>query len=124
MREVLASHQLFISDQVITELKGVLRLQFGVVQDLIDDFLWLLEQNSIAAEPARIPGIKLKDRDDLAIVGAAINADVEGFVTGDKELLDSGRVENLDIISPRQFWERLKAHQQRGGRRREPRRSS
>jgi len=123
LREVLASHKLFISNQVKAELRRVLRVQFGVVQDLIDDFIWLLEQDSIAAEPAQIPGIELKDRDDLAIVGAAITAGVEVLVTGDKELLDLGRIGNLDILSPRQFWERLKAPQQRGAGRREPRRS-
>ena len=123
LREVLASHELFISAQVIAELRRVLRRQFGVVQDLIDDFIWLLEQDSIAVEPGQIPGIELRDRDDLAIVGAAITAGVEVLVTGDKELLDLGHIGNLDIISPRQFWERLKAQQRHGAGRREPRRS-
>ena len=122
LREVLASHELFISDQVLAELRRVLRLKFGVIQDLIDDFIWLLEQDSVPAQPAKVPRIELKDRDDLAIVGAAVSAGVEVLVTGDKELLDLGRIVNLEILSPRQFWERLKA-QQRGGGRSEPRRS-
>jgi uncharacterized protein len=122
-REVFASHELFISDQVLTELRRVLRLKFGVGQDLIDDFIWLLEQDSVPAQPAQLPGIELKDKDDLAIVGAAITAGVEVLVTGDKELLGLGRFFNLEILSPRQFWERLKTQQQRGGGRSEPRRS-
>jgi predicted nucleic acid-binding protein len=56
-------------------------------------------------------------------VGAAITAGVEVLVTGDKELLGIGRIANLEILSPRQFWERLKAQQQRGAGRSEPRRS-
>jgi len=123
LREVFASHELFISDQVLAELRRVLRLKFGVGQDLIDDFIWLLEQDSVRAQPAQLPRIELKDRDDLAIVGAAIAAGVEVLVTGDKELLDLGRFVNLEVLSPRQFWERLKAQQQRGGGRSEPRRS-
>jgi putative PIN family toxin of toxin-antitoxin system len=123
LREVFASHELFISDQVIAELRRVLRLKFGVGQDLIDDFIWLLEQDSVPAQPAQLPRIELKDRDDLSIVGAAITAGVEVFVTGDKELLDLGRINNLEILSARQFWERLKAQQQRGAGRSEPRRS-
>jgi uncharacterized protein len=122
LREVFASHELFISDQVLAELRRVLRLKFGVGQDLIDDFIWLLEQDSVPAQPAQLPRIELKDRDDLAIVGAAITAGVEVLVTGDKELLDLGRFVNLEILSPRQFWERLKAQQQPGGGRSEPRR--
>jgi putative PIN family toxin of toxin-antitoxin system len=123
LREVFASHELFVSDQVLAELRRVLRLKFGVGQDLIDDFIWLLEQDSVPAQPAQLPRIELKDRDDMAIVGAAITAGVEVLVTGDKELLDLGRIVNLEILSPRQFWERLKTQQQRGGRRSEPRRS-
>ena len=123
LREVFASHELFISDQVLAELRRVLRLKFGVVQDLIDDFISLLEQDSISAQPAQLPRIELKDRDDLAIVGAAITAGAEVLVTGDKELLDLSRIANLEILSPRQFWERLKAQQQREAGRREPRRA-
>jgi putative PIN family toxin of toxin-antitoxin system len=123
LREVFASHELFISDQVLFELKRVLGLKFGVGQDLIDDFIWLLLRDSVLAQPAELPRIELKDRDDLAIVGAAATAGVEVLVTGDKELLDLGRLGNLEILSPRKFWERLKAQQQRGGGRRDPRRS-
>jgi len=123
LREVFASHELFISDQVIAELRRALRLKFGVAQDLIDDFISLLEQDSISAQPTQLPRIELKDRDDLAIVGAAISAGVEVLVTGDNDLLDLGRIANLEILSPRQFWERLKAKQQRGAGRSEPRRS-
>ena len=123
LREIFASHELFISDQVLAELRRVLRLKFGVVQDLIDDFISLLEQDSISAQPAQLPRIELKDRDDLAIMGAAIAAGAEVLVTGDNELLDLSRIANLEILSPRQFWERLKAQQQREAGRREPRRA-
>ena len=101
----------------------VLDLKFGVSQDLIDDFIRLLEQDSILAQPAQLPTIELKDRNDLAIVGAAISAGAEVLVTGDKELLDLNTVANLEVLSPRQFWEKLKAQQQRGAGRRGPRRS-
>ena len=123
LREIFASHELFISDQVLAELRRVLRLKFGVVQDLIDDFISLLEQDSISAQPAQLPRIELKDRDDLAIMGAAIAAGAEVLATGDNELLDLSRMANLEILSPRQFWERLKAQQQREAGRREPRRA-
>ena len=123
LREVFASHELFVSDQVLAELRRVLRLKFGVGQDLIDDFIWLLAQDSVPAQPAQLPRIELKDRDDLAIVGAAITAGVEVLVTGDKELLDLRQIESLEILSPRQFWEKLKAQQHRQTGRGKPRRA-
>ena len=123
LREVFASHELFISEQVLIELRRVLRLKFGVSQELIDDFIELLEQDSIPAQPGQPPAIELKDSDDLTILGAAISAGAEVLVTGDGELLDLDRISNLELLSPRQFWEKLKAPKQRGGGRRGPRRS-
>ena len=123
LREVFASHEFFISEQVLNELKSVLRLKFGVGQDLIDDFIWLLQQDTILSQPVQLPRVELQDKDDLPILGAAIAARAEVFITGDKELLSLGHLENLEILSPRQFWEKLKAQQQRRAGRGKPRRS-
>jgi putative PIN family toxin of toxin-antitoxin system len=123
LREVFASHDLFISEQVLIELRRVLGLKFGVGQGLIDDFIQLLHQDSVLAQPSRVPKIKLQDTEDLTILAAASTAGAEVLITGDKELLDLGRVENLEILSPRQFWEKLKAQQKRGVGRDKPRRS-
>jgi putative PIN family toxin of toxin-antitoxin system len=123
LREVFASHDLFISEQVLNELGRVLRVKFGVVQDLIDDFILLLQQDSVLAQPSQVPRVKLQDKEDLTILAAAITAGAEVLITGDKELLDLGRVGNLEILSLRQFWEKLKAQEKSGVRRHKPRRS-
>ena len=123
LRLVFASHQLFISEQVFKELKSVLRVKFGVSQELIDDFIWLLQQDTVLTRPAQVPRVELQDKDDLLILAAAIAAGAEVLVTGDKELLRLGHVGELEILSPRQFWERLKAQQQRQAGRPIPRRS-
>ena len=123
LRLVFASHQLFISEQVFKELKSVLRVKFGVSQELIDDFIWLLQQDTVLTRPAQVPKVELQDKDDLIILAAAIAAGAEVLVTGDKELLRLGHVGELEILSPRQFWERLKAQQQRQAGRPIPRRS-
>ena len=121
LREVFASHDLFISEQVLSELKRVLRSKFGIGENLTDDLIWLLRQDTILAQPARLPRVDLQDKDDLHILGAAIAAGVGVLVTGDKELLDLGHVENVEILSPRQFWEKLKAELRRRGGRGKPR---
>jgi putative PIN family toxin of toxin-antitoxin system len=113
LREVFASHGLFISEQVLNELKSVLRFKFGLGQDLIDDFIWLLQQDTVLVQPGELPRVEMQDKDDLPILGAAIAAEAEVLVTGDIELLDLGHIEDLQILSPRQFWEKLRAQQQR-----------
>lgn len=113
VREVFASHELFISKHVLDELTSVLRVKFKVGQDLIDDYIGLLKQDTILAHPAQLPDVELQDKDDLPILGAAIAAGADVLVTGDKELLEFGHIDDLDIVSPRQFWEKLKVQKQR-----------
>jgi len=122
VREVLASHELLISTQVLTELKRVLRTKFGVAQDLIDDFISLMRQDTVLARPGQLPTVEIQDQDDLPILAAAISADADVFVTGDKELLDLGHIENIAILSPRQFWDKLRARSRRTAGRRKSRR--
>jgi len=117
LREVLASHDLIISERVINELKKALRFKFGVSQDLIDDFIWLLQRDTVLAQSAELPKVQIQDKDDLPILGAAIAAGVEVLVTGDKELLELGHIQDVKILSPRLFWEKLRARRQRQARR-------
>ncbi len=123
LREVLASHELLTSAQVLSELRRVLRNKFGVDHDLIDDFIWLMRQDTVLARPGQLPGVEIQDQDDLPILSAAISAVADVFVTGDKELLGIGRIEKLAILSPRQFWEKLKAQPRRRAGRGKSRRS-
>jgi putative PIN family toxin of toxin-antitoxin system len=113
LREVLASHDLVVSQQVLGEVRRVLRLKLGAGPDLVADFIRLLQQNAVIAQPARSPDVELRDRDDLPILGAAIAAQVQVLVTGDHELVELGSVEGVQVVSPRQFWEGLKSHRPR-----------
>jgi putative PIN family toxin of toxin-antitoxin system len=107
-REVLASHELITSRQVLSELRRVLKVQFRAPQDLIDDFMELMSEDTEIARPGDLPRVSLKDKDDLPILSAAIAAEAEVFVTGDKEILDLGQIRQMSIMSPRRFWEALK----------------
>lgn len=47
-----------------------------------------------------VPTVEIQDQDDLPILSAAISAGADVFVTGDKEILDLGRIEKLAILFP------------------------
>lgn len=123
LREVLTSHELLTSAQVLRELTRVLRTKFGVAQDLIDDFILLMQQDTVLAQAGPVPPVGIPDQDDLPILSAAISGKADVFVTGDKELLDLVEVRNLAILSPRQFWDKLKVQPQRRAGRKKSRRS-
>ena len=109
LREVLTSHKLIISAHLLKELRQVLQRKFRVPASLTVEFLDLLQQDSILSKPANLPDVNIKDKDDLIILASALKVNAELLVTGDKELLALGKIGNLEIVSPRSFWERLKA---------------
>jgi uncharacterized protein len=107
LRAVLAEHELVICPQIISELQRVLKDKFALPRQLVNDFIRLVREDAILCEPGDLPAIKLKDKDDLGILSAAISGEVNVIVTGDKELQMVETVAELKTMSPRQFWKQL-----------------
>lgn len=122
LREVLAEHELVICKQITDELNRVLTGKFAVAPSLVREFLWLIRQDTTSVEPRVLPEISIKDKDDLGILAAAVTADADVLVTGDKELQDLAQVERTAILSPRAFWNRLTAQPDESRARGKPRR--
>ena len=101
-------HELVISAHLLNELERTLRVKFKAPPDLIADTLWLLRQGTLLAVSEPLYALALKDRGDVAIVSAALHGGAALLITGDKELLGLRKVDTLEILSPRQFWERPK----------------
>ena len=109
VREVLTSHDLVISTQLLSELTRVLRNKIGAPSSFVTEMVEMLKQDAHLSKPTHLPDVALRDRSDLPILSSAWNGKADLLVTGDKELLELGKVENLEIVSPRGFWEKLKA---------------
>ena len=107
LESVMHDHELVTCQQVLAELKRVLSGKLRVPAPVVENFLALLKSETRIVESQKMPSLPIKDADDIPILACAIDAAVEVFVTGDKELLDLRRIGNLPIISPRDFWNRL-----------------
>jgi putative PIN family toxin of toxin-antitoxin system len=107
LRAVLAEHELAICPQIISELQRVLKNKFALPRPLANDFIRLVRKDAVLCEPGDLPAVKLKDKDDLGILSAAISGEVNVIVTGDKDLQMVDTVAKLKIMSPRQFWKEL-----------------
>ena len=57
----------------------------------------------------RTLGLKCDPPVSRAAICMLLNGNAEIFITGDKELLNLHKVKNMEIVSPRMFWEKLKA---------------
>lgn len=110
LREVFASRELVISEYLIKELERTLKNKFNLPSDIIEEYILLLHQDTIDAVAVDPPPVQLKDKSDIIILGAALQAKADVLVTGDSELQNIGRIEELLILSPRGFWEYLRAY--------------
>src|SRR4030043_388104 len=108
LRETLTSHQLVVSAPLFNELTRVLRQKLQIPDKLINDAIEILQQDAHFAIPSTLSDVKIRDKDDLTILSSALNGKADLLVTGDKELLDLGRIQDMEIVSPRGFWKRIR----------------
>jgi len=108
LREALTFHEIIISEQLLSELRESLTRKLGVTKSLVEEFVEILVQDAHFAQASVLPGVKIHDRADLAILSAALDGKADLFITGDKELLNLGSVGSMDIVNPRKFWEVLR----------------
>jgi len=108
LREVLASHDLIVSVLLFNELERTLRGKFKIPKTLISEILIFFGEDTILSKVGDYPDVEIRDQDDLAMLSCALEGRADIFVTGDKELIELRRVSDLEILSPRAFWEKLK----------------
>ncbi len=108
LREILTSHQLVVSVPLFNELRRVLRQKLRIPDELIDDAIEMLQQDAHFAAPSTLPDVKIRDKDDLMILSSALDGSADLLVTGDKELLNLGKIQHMEIVSPRGFWRRIR----------------
>jgi len=106
-REVIISHQLVISPSLLSEIKRVLTYKLGVPDEFVTEFIEIIGRDSLFSDSSPLAEIDIRDKDDVVILSAALNAGVNFFITGDKELLALRQLGTMEIISPREFWDRL-----------------
>jgi uncharacterized protein len=106
-RSVLEFHELIVSEAFLAEIERVLRGKIGAPDDLIADTLWLLQQDAHLSSARPKMQLSLKDKADIEILSSAINGSANVFITGDQEILNLKAIGKLEILSPREFWEKM-----------------
>lgn len=104
-RTVIEFHDLVVSEHLIGEIRRILGDKFRAPPDLIEDLVWLLQQDTVKANALPLAALPLSDPADIAIVSSALNGGADILVTGDKEIVELKQVGHLRILTPRQFWE-------------------
>ena len=105
---VIDSHELILSEHILEELGRNLREKLNHSAAQAGERVELLRGAARLVEPTPVPDDACRDPDDLPVLGAALAAEADVLVTGDKDLLALGTFGRCAILSPRAFWQRLR----------------
>ena len=108
VRDVLARHDLIVSDDLLGEIERVLRTKLGVPAEAAAEVVALIGESGTLVRASRAIEVPIPDSMDRILVTAALEAGAELFVTGDRKLLEIARLEALEFVSPRAFWDRIR----------------
>ncbi|MCL2188231.1 MAG: putative toxin-antitoxin system toxin component, PIN family [Defluviitaleaceae bacterium] len=93
------NHRLVLCDYILMECRKVITNKFP---HLIAGFEKILTTYDYEIAPAPTDGISMRDPKDIPILNAAINANVDIIISGDKDFL-ALEIERPKVLSPAQF---------------------
>ena len=106
---VLLDHDLILGRNVVRELEKALREKVRVPVVRSTEIIDFVSSEATQIVDKAEPAIVNVDAADALVLGAALAGHADLFVTGDAALLHLAAIGALKIVSPRQFWEVLRA---------------
>lgn len=104
----LQSHEVMLSEHILGELQEHLAAKLKMPQSLLRAIDRLLREQSLLVEPLPLPRSACRDSNDLPVLGTAVAGSVDALVSGDADLLALRDIRGVPILSPREFYERLR----------------
>jgi putative PIN family toxin of toxin-antitoxin system len=105
---VFRDHVVILSEHILGEVAKHYRGKFKATKRQADAAVAVLRANGEIVEPVTVPLGTVRDKDDLPVLGTAVAGSAAVLVTGDQELLVLGLFRGVAILSPRDFYERLR----------------
>ena len=109
LRVVLAEHELIVPSIVLDEVDRVLRQKFQVPPPVLALARQVLESQTVVPRPAALLAVSIRDPDDAWVLTSAVAGGADLLVTGDADLLSVRAASPIPILTPRAFWEQLRA---------------
>jgi len=110
---VLLDHDFVVGRNVLGELDRALRAKIKLSATRAAEIVDFVADEASDVDHAA-PANADADAEDALVIGEALACRAQCFVTGDGALLRLARIDTLEILSPRQFWEALRARLLRG----------
>lgn len=106
---VLADHQLVIGETVLDELRRILSRKLRMKPELVEEVEAFVRSQADVVSKAPPIQFAVRDPADRLVVAEAVAGGAEVLVTGDQDLLSVAAGAPVPIVTPRRFWELLKA---------------
>ena len=100
--------EILLDERVHAEFFRIGRVKFRVDARTLEEADIFFRRYARVLPAAEQPLSGVPDSDDAWIIAAAVSANVELFVTGDKALLSLTRIGDMQIVDPRTAYLRLR----------------
>jgi len=104
LEHVIRNHKLVLSDFIVNEFKEKLLNKFHYTQKEIDEALDLLLTRAEMVQVSPLKSRISPDPDDDNIIATAVSARCACIISGDKDLANLKKFQNIRIIYPSEFW--------------------
>jgi putative PIN family toxin of toxin-antitoxin system len=104
----LTSHTIVISEHILSEVERVLIKKIHLPRNIIASIMDYLRDVAEIFEPQVIKDSACRDIEDHKIIGTAMSGNAQLIITGDDDLLTLKKFMKIDIVTPREFWNRLR----------------
>lgn len=104
----LAGHSIVISEHILSEVKRNLTRKLRIPESLVKEIMAYLKDEAESVKPLDLADSPCRDKDDNIIIGTALSGNAEFIITGDADLLVLKRYKGIYIVTPREFWSKLK----------------
>jgi putative PIN family toxin of toxin-antitoxin system len=100
-------HEIALSNAILSEVQRHLSGKFNMPAARVQEIIKFLQQHATIVTPIAVADDACRDPEDLPVLGTAIAATADCLITGDKDLLSIGKIQEIPILSPRAFYDEL-----------------
>ena len=97
-----------VSDFILNEVKSVFKEKYKIPDKEIQGILDYAGEYCFVTPYPKLTGRVCRDENDDEMLALARENRVHYIITGDQDLLTLKEYETIPIVTPREFWEKLK----------------
>lgn len=104
----LTSHTIVISEHILSEVERGLIKKIHLPKNSTASIIDYLRDIADIFVPELIEDSACRDIEDRKIIGTAVSGNAKLIITGDDDLLILKKFMKIDMVTPREFWNRLR----------------